>query len=57
MDVSQRPGHLRRQLIKQIAGVKSVDVLVPVKRAGVRTELRLPKALESSPMLVPKTTA
>jgi hypothetical protein len=28
-------------VIKQIAGVKSVDVLVPVKRGSVRPELRL----------------
>jgi transposase len=34
-------GTCARQLIKQIAGVKSVDVLVPVKRGSVRTELRL----------------
>ena len=34
-------GTCARQLIKQIAGVKSVDVLVPVKRGNVRTELRL----------------
>ena len=30
-----------RQLVKQIAGIKSVDVVVPVRQAGVATELRL----------------
>lgn len=30
-----------RQLVKQIAGIKSVDVVVPIKRAGLQTELRL----------------
>jgi hypothetical protein len=30
-----------RQLVKQIAEVKSVDVIVPVRRGEVRTELRL----------------
>ena len=34
-------GTCARQLIKQIAGIKSVDVLVPIKRAGVTTQLRL----------------
>jgi transposase len=34
-------GTCARQLVKQIAGIKSVDVLVPVRRAGVATELRL----------------
>lgn len=34
-------GTCARQLIKQIAGIKSVDVLVPVKRGGVTTHLRL----------------
>jgi hypothetical protein len=28
-------------LIKQIAEIKSVDVVVPVRRAGIETELRL----------------
>jgi len=50
-------GTCARQLIKQIAGVKSVDVLVPVKRAGVRTELRLPKGTRIITDVVPKTTA
>jgi len=34
-------GSCARQLIKEIAGIKSVDVLLPVKRGTVRTELRL----------------
>ncbi len=34
-------GTCARQLIKQIAGIKSVDVLLPIKRGPVRTELRL----------------
>jgi transposase len=34
-------GSCARQLIKEIAGIKSVDVLLPVKRGQVRTELRL----------------
>ena len=34
-------GSCARQLIKQIAGIKSVDVLVPIKRGGVPAELRL----------------
>lgn len=34
-------GTCARQLIKQIAGIKSVDVLVPIKRGGVTTQLRL----------------
>ena len=34
-------GSCARQLVKQIAGIKSVDVVVPVRRAGVATELRL----------------
>ena len=34
-------GTCARQLIKEIAGIKSVDVLLPVQRGGVRTELRL----------------
>ena len=34
-------GTCARQLIKQMAGIKSVDVVVPVRRAGVTTELRL----------------
>jgi hypothetical protein len=34
-------GTCARQLVKQLAGVKSVDVLLPVLRSGVRTELRL----------------
>ena len=34
-------GTCTRQLVKQIAGIKSVDVIVPVQRAAVATELRL----------------
>lgn len=34
-------GTCARQLVKQIAGIKSVDVIVPVQRAAVATELRL----------------
>ena len=34
-------GSCARQLIKQMAGIKSVDVIVPVQRASVATELRL----------------
>ena len=38
---AKRLGTCARQLIQQLAGVKSVDVLLPVLRSGVRTELRL----------------
>lgn len=34
-------GSCARQLIKQVAGIKSLDVLLPVKRGQRRTELRL----------------
>ena len=34
-------GTCARQLVKQIAGIKSVDVIVPVRRAQIATELRL----------------
>lgn len=34
-------GTCARQLIKQVATIKSVDVLLPVKRGAVQTELRL----------------
>ena len=34
-------GTCARQLIKQIAKIKSVDVAVPVRRADLETELRL----------------
>ena len=34
-------GTCARQLIKQVAGIKSVDVILPVLRGNVRTELRL----------------
>ena len=30
-----------RQLVKQLAAIKSADVVVPIKRAGIITELRL----------------
>jgi len=35
------PGTCARQLVKEFAGLKSVDVLLPVQRGGVRSELRL----------------
>ena len=34
-------GSCARQLVKEIAGIKSVDVIVPVRRSGIETELRL----------------
>lgn len=34
-------GGCARQLIKEMAGIKSVDVIVPIERDAVRTELRL----------------
>ena len=34
-------GTCARQLVKQIASIKSADVVVPIKRAGVVTALRL----------------
>lgn len=34
-------GTCARQLVKQIAGIKSVDVIVPVRRAEIASELRL----------------
>jgi hypothetical protein len=34
-------GTCARQLLKDMAGIKIVDVIVPVKRAGVHTDLRL----------------
>jgi hypothetical protein len=34
-------GTCARQLIKQVATIKSVDVVLPVKRGAVQTELRL----------------
>jgi len=34
-------GTCARQLIKQVAGIKSVDIILPVKRGNVCTELRL----------------
>ena len=41
VDASQGPGSCARQLIKEVASIKSVDVIVPVQRSGLRTELRL----------------
>jgi hypothetical protein len=34
-------GTCARQLVKEVAGIKSVDVIVPVRRAEITTELRL----------------
>ncbi len=34
-------GSSARQLVKQLAGIKSADVVLPIKRAGVLTEVRL----------------
>jgi len=34
-------GTCARQLVKQLAGIKSVDVLLPIRRGEVRAELRL----------------
>jgi transposase len=34
-------GTCARQLVKEMAGIKSVDVVVPVRRAEITTELRL----------------
>jgi hypothetical protein len=34
-------GTCARQLVNQLAGIKSVDVLLPIRRGEVRTELRL----------------
>jgi len=34
-------GTCARQLVKQVASIKSADVVLPIKRAGVLTELRL----------------
>ena len=38
---AQGLGTCARQLVKQVAGIKSVDVLLPVKRGDVHTDLRL----------------
>jgi transposase len=38
---AQGLGTCARQLVKQLAGIKSVDVVLPVHRAGMSTELRL----------------
>jgi hypothetical protein len=37
---SEGLGTCARQLIKQTAEIKSVDVVMPVRRAGIETELR-----------------
>ncbi len=42
-------GSCARQLVKQIAQIKSVDVIVPVRRAGVAIALRLRKATTPEP--------
>lgn len=34
-------GTCARQLVKEMAGIKSVDIVVPVRRAQIETELRL----------------
>ena len=34
-------GTCARQLVKEMGGIKSVDVVVPVRRAEITTELRL----------------
>jgi len=34
-------GTCARQLVKQLAGIKSVDVLLPIRRGELRAELRL----------------
>jgi hypothetical protein len=34
-------GTCARQLVKEVATIKSVDVILPVLRGGTRTELRL----------------
>ena len=38
---AQGLGSCARQLVKQLAAIKSVDVVLPVRRSGVGTELRL----------------
>jgi hypothetical protein len=38
---AQGLGSCARQLVKQLATIKSVDVVLPVRRSGVSTELRL----------------
>ena len=45
-------GTCARQLVKQLAGVKSVDVLLPVLRGTVRTELRLRVVATPEPVTV-----
>jgi transposase len=44
-------GSCARQLVKEMAGVKSVDVIVPVRRAGLRTQLRLRVVTTAEPAL------
>lgn len=38
---TQGLGTCARQLVKEMAGIKSVDVIVPVRRSERTTELRL----------------
>lgn len=34
-------GTCARKLVKELGAIKSVDVIVPVQRSGIRTELRM----------------
>jgi hypothetical protein len=38
---SKTLGTCARQLVKEMAGIKSMDVLIPVKRGQVETRLRV----------------
>lgn len=40
-------------MIKQIAGIKSIDVIAPVRRAEITTELRLPVVTTPEPATAP----
>jgi transposase len=44
-------GSCARQLVKEVAGIKSVDVIVPVRRAEITTELRLRVVTTPEPAL------
>jgi transposase len=44
-------GTCARQLVKEVAGIKSVDVVVPVRRAAITTELRLRVVTTPEPAL------
>ena len=46
-----RLGTCARQLVKEMAGIKSVDVVVPVRRAEITTELRLRVVTTPEPAL------